>query len=106
MLANERIKALKLLLEKEPEDSFLNYALALEIHKEGDTSQAIQKIVDLLRLDPSYLGAYLQLGQLYESQGMVEKAAAIYKQGLDLATKQNNKRTLSELQQALMLLED
>ncbi len=106
MDSRDRINALQLLLENEPNDSFLNYALALEFHKQGDTVLAIQKIEMLLQSDESYLGAYLQLGQLYEQMDEPEKAKSIYQKGCVLANVQKNRKAYNELQQSIELLEN
>lgn len=106
MLAAERIKNLLELLEKEPDDSFLNYALAIEYQNQGNTLQAIGMVEKIIEVNPNYLGAYLQLGQWYESINKAEKAIATYQKGCVVAQKQQNKKTLSELNQAIFLLED
>ena len=94
------------LLEKEPDDSFLNYALALELHKEGKSNEAIDLIERLLAKDENYLGAYLQLGQLFEEAGKKKNALQIYEKGCSIAKKQNKLKALSELNQAILILED
>lgn len=94
------------MLRDEPEDTFLNYVLALEYVKAGDLKKGIGIIEDLLKKDPEYLGAYYQLGQLYEQVGETDKAVFAYKKGIELAKKVKNNKTLSELNQALFLLEE
>jgi len=43
---------------------------------------------------------------LLEEKGNIEEAIHIYKKGCDLAEKQNEMKTLRELKEALVLLED
>lgn len=106
MEANERIKHLVEMLEKEPFDSFLNYALATEFFKQGNSSEAIEMLEKILERNPDYLGAYLQLGQWYETVNKADKALAIYQKGCIVAQKQQNHKALSELNQAIFMLED
>ena len=106
MNASERINSLLRLLEKEPLDSFLNYALGLEYHKQGNANLAIELIEKVIKGDQNYLGAYLQLGQLYEEVGKGDKALVTYQNGCIVAQKQNNHKTLSELNQAIFMLEE
>ena len=106
MNTSERINSLLSLLEKEPRDSFLNYALALEYHKQGNSAPAIQLIEKVIAQDENYLGAYYQLGQLHEEAGNVAEALRVYQEGCRVAERQKNHKTLSELNQAIFLLED
>jgi predicted Zn-dependent protease len=101
-----RIDALKEMLAKEPDDAFLNYALALEFEKEDKIADAIRIIEQVLHRDRNYLGAYYKLGGLYERQGDKEKAAAVYQDGITIARSQKNSKTLNELNEALQQLND
>ncbi|TND10459.1 MAG: hypothetical protein FD123_101 [Bacteroidetes bacterium] len=101
-----RLEQVQEMLKQEPNDPFLNYALALEYAKLGDKTKAISIIEDLLSAKPGYLGAYYQLGQLYEQTEQAEKAVGVYKKGAALAQEQGNKKTLGELNEALWMLED
>ena len=106
MQQSERIKSLTALLEKEPFDSFLNYAMALEMHKLGETKRSVEIIEELIFRDENYLGAYLQLGQIYEELQDTNKAVEAYHKGALIAMKQKNNKALSELNQAILILED
>lgn len=101
-----RLEQLRQMLEKEPLDPFLNYAIALEHAKVGDVARAIGIIEQVLSRDENYLGAYYQLGKYYEETSQRDKAISAYQKGMEIAKKQNNRKTLGELSTALMLLED
>lgn len=94
------------MLKTEPEDSFLNYALALEYAKSNDLQKAIELIENVLTKDENYLGAYYQLGKYYELINVPEKAIATYTKGVTIAKKQNNRKAQGELNEALMMLEE
>lgn len=94
------------MLEAEPKDSFLNYALALEYAGANDISKAIELMESLLTRDKYYLGAYYQLGKYYELVKNPEKAIHIYKTGIEIAIQQKNRKTQLELNEALLQLED
>jgi tetratricopeptide (TPR) repeat protein len=107
MNTNEnRIEQLKKMLETEPFDSFLNYALALEYEKSNKIHHAIELLETLLLRDQNYLGAYYQLGKYYELVQKRESSIDIYKKGIAIALEQKNRKTLSELREALILLEE
>ena len=102
----QRLQLLKDLLEKEPTDSFLNYALALEYAKENNFAKAIEIIENIVQKDENYLASYHQLGQLYEQQHEPQKALAYYNKGVVIAQHQKNNKTLNELKEAIFLLKE
>lgn len=101
-----RIAQLQELLKSEPTDSFLNYGLALEYAKENNKHKAIEIIETILERDVNYLGAYYQLGQLYEQTQQFEKARLTYTKGIEVARAQKNNKAVGELNTALDLLDD
>ena len=101
-----RLQHIQEMLKTEPHDSFLNYALALEYAKINDIDKAIELIEQVLVRDENYLGAYYQLGKYYEQQQLLQKAIDTYHKGLAVAQKKNDKKTVGELNEALMMLED
>ena len=94
------------MLKDEPDDSFLNYALALEYAKANDMDKAIILLEKIIERDANYLGAYYQLGNYYEETGNIHEAIDIYTKGIGIAKQQNNRKTLGELNEALMMLEE
>ena len=101
-----RLNQLLEMLKSEPNDSFLNYALALEYAKTDDIAKAIQLIEDLLARDEAYLGAYYQLGKYFEQINQIKNAVITYTKGASIAKQQKNNKALSELNEALWMLED
>lgn len=94
------------MLEAEPDDAFLNYALALEYAGANDISSAIRLIERILEKDRNYLGAYYQLGKYYELSQQPQKAAQTYKTGVEVAIQRKNRKAQMELNEALLQLED
>jgi tetratricopeptide (TPR) repeat protein len=94
------------MLLKEPKDLFLNYALALEHVATENYTEAEEQFLKTLGISADYLPCYYQLGQLYEKLANTGKALSYYKQGVELADKQGNKKALGELNEAIWLLED
>jgi len=102
----DRFQLLKELLEKEPTDTFLNYALALEYAKSNELLKAIEIIENIISKNADYLPSYYQLGKFYEQLNQNEKAIEIYKKGVVIAQKQKNNKTLNELNEAIFLIEE
>jgi len=94
------------MLEKEPNDVFLNYALAMEQIASSDFIEADMQLKKVLSINPHYLPCFYQLGQINEKLNNYETALNYYKQGITIATSQNNTKALGELNEAIWLLED
>jgi tetratricopeptide (TPR) repeat protein len=103
---NNRIEQLQEFLKQDSNDSFLKYALALEYVFIKKYDLASDCFLKLIENDENYVATYYQLGKLYESLNEVEKAITIYKKGILIAKKSENKKTLSELQEAYNWLVD
>lgn len=97
----QKIRELAESLQKNPDDSFIKFALALELLKKDDVTKARVLFESVLRQDPDYLGVYYHLGKLYEHEGRFEDAKKMYSDGLNIAEKQENDRTILELNEAL-----
>jgi Tfp pilus assembly protein PilF len=93
-------------LGEHPEDTFYNYALALEYISEGDTTAAFEQLRKVKQLDEQYLPVYYQLGQICANVGRNEEAIAFYQMGVRIAQEQKNTKTLMELRSAIRALED
>ncbi|MFL5753809.1 MAG: tetratricopeptide repeat protein [Bacteroidia bacterium] len=106
MEATDRLTLIMNMLKKDPEDSFLNYALAMEYLAKDETENAIRQLEELVDRDANYLGTYYQLGKLYEQKEEADKAILIYKRGIEVAKQQDNNKAHGELNEALWLLED
>ena len=94
------------LLANEPNDDFLNYALAIEEESEGNYSEAIQILINLKQRNSSYFPLYLKLAQLYAYASENENAIEVIHQGIPIAQHIKNKRGEGELKELLLELED
>lgn len=103
---SQKIRELAQSLKRNPDDSFVKFALALELLKKDDVTKARVLFESVLKQDPDYLGVYYHLGKLYERQGRWKDAEKMYSNGLKIADEQKNKRTALELREALESLND
>ena len=95
-----------MLFRSDPSDTFSRYALALEHAKIGETSKAIEYLKQLRIIDSEYLALYYQLGKLLQQIGFLDEAIEVFKSGILVAQKQQNRHTESELKGALLQLTD
>ncbi len=100
-----RIDQIRQFLQDSPNDSFLRYALAQELQKQGDLEGAKEAYLWLTDNQPSYVATYYHLGKLLIAQG--EKAAALawFNLGIEHAKAAKELHALSELQSAKLELE-
>ncbi len=103
--SNLRIDMLRQYLAEDPEDDFSEYAIALEFAGEGKNVEAIFHLENILKRNPEYLAAYFQCGKLYEAENDSEKARYCYDQGMTVAGKQGNTKTLNELRSASEMMD-
>lgn len=103
--SNLRIEMLQRYLADDPTDDFSEYALALEFEKAGKRDEAIAHLEQVLKRNPDYLAAYFQCGKLYEAENEPVKAAACYEEGMVVAQKQGNTKTLNELRSASEMMD-
>ncbi len=100
-----RIDQIRQFLQDSPNDSFLRYALAQELQKQGDVEAAKEAYLWLTDNQPSYVATYYHLGKLLIAQGEKEAALAWFNLGIEHAKAAKELHALSELQSAKLELE-
>ena len=98
---SSRIEMLKAILERQPEDEFAQYALALEYVKTGEQDRAAQLFAGLIDQSPDYLATYYQYGVLLKDSGRETDAADILRKGVEVAERAGETHTKEELLEAL-----
>ena len=101
-----RLAILEQMEAKQPEDAFVKYALATEHISLGDDGAALKYFLILVDKFPDYLPTYLHLGMLYERLDQAVEATDAYKKGIEVSKKAGDKKTLGELNEALMMIEE
>src|SRR3979490_19446 len=100
----DRIEQLRKFIAAQPNEAFPRYALALELKGKGEAAEAAGGPPDLPRRAPDYLATYLMLGMILQTLGRNDEAREAFAAGQDIARKQGNTHTLSELTSALETL--
>ncbi len=100
-MTQSRLKALQQFLEREPNDSFTRYALAMEYVSMKDIPQAITNLQELLEHDSAYISAYHQLGNLYQTTGKPLEAVKMLEKGIELAEHLGEIHAQKEMQELL-----
>lgn len=101
----DRLNQLLGMLNDDPKDSFLRYAVAKEYENGLLEQEALNEYLTIKDLDPDYVGMYYHLGKLYEKLENYELAIQSYNEGIAVAKKLSDLHALSELNSAKMNLE-
>jgi Tfp pilus assembly protein PilF len=96
----DRIERLVQFLQDNPNDSFVQHALALEYIKTGDDSKAKELFEQLLNRDPAYTGSYYHLAKLLERNQDTDAAIKVYEKGMEEAKKAGDNHAYGELRGA------
>jgi len=96
----DRIAKLKEFLETNPNDSFIQHALALEYVKANDDAEARRLFENLLSNDENYIGSYYHLGKLLERNDEKQGALRWYELGMLKAKEAGDNHAYNELQGA------
>jgi Tfp pilus assembly protein PilF len=102
---SDRLQKLQSMLERQPNDTFLLYGIAMEHKKLGDASAALEFLERVLSLDPNYCYAYHQRGLIHESAGDLEAARKAYQDGVAASARAGDLHAKGEIEAALALLE-
>ncbi|HRG68644.1 MAG: hypothetical protein JNL65_06850 [Saprospiraceae bacterium] len=89
------------LLEANPEDDFLLYALAKEFENEKQMDESILTFQKLLKIHPNYIGAYYHLAKALVSNQKKTEGILVIKDGIERAKALKDLHALSELQSLL-----
>lgn len=92
-----RLEKLLEFLKNEPNDEFLQYALATEYLRLNDTGNALKYYEGLVNNHPGYVGTYYHLGKLYEALNRKDEAIKTYEKGMEAAQKKRDNHAFAEL---------
>jgi tetratricopeptide (TPR) repeat protein len=101
-----RLQYLTQLMENNPNDPFLLFAIAKEHEKNQDNISALFWYEQLKSKHPDYVGLYYHLGKLYERMENLPMAIDIYKSGANVAKIAKDNHALAELNGALIEIDD
>jgi len=97
-------KQLEQLLESEPDDVFLQYAVAKACVSEGDVETGLSRFQSVIDGHPEYVPAYFQKGQALAERGRVVEARDILRLGIEAARKSGDRHAESEMTEFLEAL--
>ncbi len=90
-------KQLEQLLESDPDDVFLQYAVAKACVSEGDVETGLSRFQAVIDSHPEYVAAYFQKGQALVERGRIAEARDILQLGIAAARKTGDRHAESEM---------
>ena len=96
-----RREQLEAMLVAEPDDTFLHYALALELAKGAERPAGLQRLADMNARFPDHVPAYFRRGQLLAEDGADEAARAVLTQGMVAAQRTGDDHAAAEMRELL-----
>ncbi len=102
---SERIAKLEKMLQADPTDAFVLYALAQEHAKQGSTDLAVGFYDRCLGADPGYCYAYYHKARVLGEAGRGPEAIKAAKAGMALAKKLSDMKAMTEFATLLETLE-
>ena len=100
-----RIDQLAKMLDSEPNDVFLNFAMAMEYLKAERFDDALSQFTRVTEIDPDYCVGYFQHANTFVRMGQKDKARAKLEKGIAAAKRTSNNHAASEMTEALNLLQ-
>ncbi|MEL6497366.1 MAG: tetratricopeptide repeat protein [Planctomycetota bacterium] len=91
------IEQLEGILANDPDDAFMQYALALEYAKIREHDKAVASFDRCLAIDPSYCYAYFHKAKTLEDAGNADEAIATLETGLGIARETGDQKALGEI---------
>lgn len=99
-----RKEKLQAMLEADPHDPFLHYALAREFLSAGDEAEGVARLRQVVTTFPDYHPAHFQLAQTLQELGETAEAAERLRAGIDAARQQNDAHAVAEMTGFLQML--
>ncbi len=96
-----RKEKLEAMLQREPNDPFLIYGLALEYRNTNELDRAAELLTRVIQIDPGYCYAYFQLGQIQSMGGDNSAAGQTFRRGIAAAVNKGDAHAHQEIAGAL-----
>jgi len=100
-----RREQLEVMLADSPEDTFLRYALAMELENEDENERSLELHRGLMNDTPPYVPSFFMSGQQLADLDRTDEAIEILKAGIKQAGEQGNEHAAKEMTQFLESLQ-
>jgi predicted Zn-dependent protease len=98
---NLRRQQIESMLHADPQDRFLRYCLAVEMHVDGDSEKSLAKFDELCREVPPHVAAFFRRAQLLVELDRIEEARSVLREGIEVARAQDDLHAAGEMSELL-----
>jgi thioredoxin-like negative regulator of GroEL len=95
------LRQLEELLASDPDDVFLQYAVAIALISERQIEAGLVQFQTVIDRNPTYVPAYFQKGQALAEQSRVPEARAVLTQGIAVARQVGDRHAEAEMTEFL-----
>jgi predicted Zn-dependent protease len=89
------------MLQENPQDTFLLYAMAMEERAAGDEHTALTQLDRVLAVDSQYVAAYFQKGQILAGLARPVEARQVLQEGISVAGRVGDSHAAAEMSELL-----
>jgi tetratricopeptide (TPR) repeat protein len=101
-MAVDRVATFRSFIQRNPQDPFPRYGLAMELRSRGDLAAAAAAFDELIEGFPDYVPSYLMSGGLLAEMGRKPEAIERYRRGVEVAAARGDAHARKELEAALV----
>jgi len=96
-----RREQLEAMLADSPDDTFLRYALAMELENEDENERSLELHAGLIAGNPPYVPSFFMSGQQLANLDRIDEAKQMLEKGIEQANVQNDLHAAGEMRQFL-----
>jgi predicted Zn-dependent protease len=100
-----RLEQLEEMLAADPDDKFLQYALAMELRGQEQLDRSVEIFLSMTKGDPPHVPAFFMGGQVLVMLDRIEEAQTLLQAGIEQADIQGDSHAAGEMRQFLASLE-
>lgn len=100
-MAVDRVATFRTFIQRNPQDPFPRYGLAMELRSRGDLDGAAAAFDELIAGFPDYVPSYLMSGGVLAELGRRPEAIERYRRGIEVAAARGDAHAKKELEAAL-----
>lgn len=100
-MASDRRQKIESMLQDDPDDIFLRYALAMELRNAAEWEQCQTCLTALTKLDTPYVPAFFMLGKVHAECQQFAEARSALRAGIEQARAQSDFHAAAEMSEFL-----
>ena len=99
-----RIEKIREMLSEDPSDTFLRYSLAMELAKQGEHTESLERLDALTKDATPYVPAFFMAAQQLVDLERVSEARTYLRDGIEAARAQGDRHAAAEMSEYLAML--